>query len=145
MFFFVVNRFLFYENISGIVCNETNCPRHEFKSFSVCDMTFKFLNTMIPRSNTRCCACVRLLHTLGKLSSPFIIPLYRFRGRWSVDIARQRQTRHTGYNIPTDGQTWVYKEELHCSGSYIENKTVWVKISSLYRFSKWVQLDIQVW
>ena len=58
--FFVVNRLLFYDNIPEIVyINTINCPRHDFKPFFVCNMSFKFLNTMIPRSNTRCCACVR--------------------------------------------------------------------------------------
>ena len=60
---FLVDIRFFYDNISKIVYNKTiNCPRHDLKSFSVCDMNFKFLNTMILRCNTRFCACVRFKH-----------------------------------------------------------------------------------
>ena len=42
----------FHYIISEIVHNETiNCLRHDFKSFFVFDMSFKFVTTMIPRSN----------------------------------------------------------------------------------------------
>ena len=44
--FSVINRFLFYNYISEIVNNKTlNCPRHDFKSFCVCNMNFKFDTT----------------------------------------------------------------------------------------------------
>ena len=34
LFFLVVNRFLFYDNISEIVNNKTiNCPRHDLSRF----------------------------------------------------------------------------------------------------------------
>ena len=39
-----------------------NLSSLNFKSFSVCDMSFKFLFTMIPLSYTRYCACVRFKH-----------------------------------------------------------------------------------
>ena len=62
-FFFTVNSFIFYNNLSEIVYNKTiNWPWHDSKSFFVCDMSFKFVTTMIHRSNISCCACVRLKH-----------------------------------------------------------------------------------
>ena len=68
--FLVANRLLFYYNISEVVYNKTwNCPWHDFKSFSLCDISLKFLTTMIPWGNTNCCAYVRLKHAFHTLKT----------------------------------------------------------------------------
>ena len=47
--FLVDNRFLFYDNISEVVYNKKiNCSHNDFKSFSVRDMSLKFVTLMNP-------------------------------------------------------------------------------------------------
>ena len=71
----VINRFLFYINISEII------NMHGFKSFSVCDMNLKFVSTMTARSNTSCTREIkaRFPHSVNFLAPSALHYLFLFK------------------------------------------------------------------
>ena len=72
--FLVFNHFLYFNNKLKL---QLLVPR-TISIFFYCDMDFKFDSTMILRSNTRNCACVRLKPAIGKLSNPFDLVNFDF-------------------------------------------------------------------